>query len=804
MFRTLSFPGMLAVFFAFSAISSCGGGGGGASFIPYVGPATPALVTEANVQELALGSYTGWDTLETGVGASPLSDTSEAASGSPSERISIKFSNLDRVVGKIILSESGQFGTLSLDSVPIDDEVQGYCAGTYSMTGSVNDLSGRFNLTMTFDNFSDDCEVSIDGTIRATGVIDLYTLGILSMNMSFPNLTMAYGGQSLTFSGTWSIDNRTYPYTELLDVVIHDDLTDRTYWMDNYRFTITIESNGTASFEKNVVTGRYFDPDHGYVDVASELPLAKYYDDLYHFEGILVLAGENDTGAKFEIMSTAAYRVTCDADGDGDYDDLDTGIRHWPGANNPPVANAGSVAFPGLHCTITLDGSGSHDIDGDDIASYLWTLIAVPEGSRTALSNPSSVNPSFTPDVSGRYEAVLIVNDGIEDSVPDPGSSCSVGNDDRVCADVPESFGCPYAGMTIIGVGSNPEAVAVGDVNGDGRKEAVLATSRAVPDPENDYRIHVFLQGEDGTLQPAVKYPAGNGKSVDIGDLNGDGLEDVAVTVENGVGILYQGQAGHLAPIVTYPSNHSSSTNAWKLRVGDLNNDGRNDIAAIDWGTQSADVDIFHQNPDGTMEAPVSYSVLHGGYDDMEVGDINGDGLTDVVVMSGQGDAYDNIGVLYQNESGTFDSAVYYDLGGEEVTSGLALGDVNGDGRDDVVLTVADGPTVVVFYQNDSGTLNSAVSLTSYGHGGRVEVSDIDGDGREDIVDVQEGWERLEVIRQNADGTLAPYALFLYPYSGGADPHGLVSGDIDNNGIKDIVAAESSHGLVVIYDSVFQ
>ena len=68
--------------------------------------------------------------------------------------------------------------------------------------------------------------------------------------------------------------------------------------------------------------------------------------------------------------------------------------------------------------TITLDGSGSIDVDGDPL-TYHWAFLTTPATSSALLVNAAAVNPSFAIDVSGDYVVQLVVNDGVVDSVAD-------------------------------------------------------------------------------------------------------------------------------------------------------------------------------------------------------------------------------------------------------------------------------------------------------------------------------------------------------------------------------------------------
>jgi hypothetical protein len=86
--------------------------------------------------------------------------------------------------------------------------------------------------------------------------------------------------------------------------------------------------------------------------------------------------------------------------------------------NSPPVANAGLDQTPFVTDTVTLDGSGSIDVDGDSL-TFAWSFVSVPAGSAATLSDLFAVNPFFFVDKFGTYVVQLIVNDGTVDSAPD-------------------------------------------------------------------------------------------------------------------------------------------------------------------------------------------------------------------------------------------------------------------------------------------------------------------------------------------------------------------------------------------------
>ncbi len=86
--------------------------------------------------------------------------------------------------------------------------------------------------------------------------------------------------------------------------------------------------------------------------------------------------------------------------------------------NSKPVANAGPDQTVRMSATVTLDGSGSSDVDGDQL-SYAWAFTSVPTGSQAELQNVNQINPQFTVDKPGEYHVKLTVSDGQVESEAD-------------------------------------------------------------------------------------------------------------------------------------------------------------------------------------------------------------------------------------------------------------------------------------------------------------------------------------------------------------------------------------------------
>lgn len=339
-----------------------------------------------------------------------------------------------------------------------------------------------------------------------------------------------------------------------------------------------------------------------------------------------------------------------------------------------------------------------------------------------------------------------------------------------------------------------PEAVAVGDVNSDGLDDVVMSTYFSF-DPANDFKLVVYLQRPDGTLAEPVRYAnashyACKASSLAVADLDGDGRKDVAIGESGcGVEIFIQQADGTLAS-----GNWLPSTQSHRIRAVDVNVDGLADLVGT--GLDTAQVSVWYQ-VGGRISLPSLYPVENSGGGDLAVGDLNADGRPDIVTSSFAGDPSRSIGVLYQQPDGRYAAPVYVGVDAAWTARGVAIGDLNGDGRKDLAVTWggAAPAALSVFHQRGDGTLATMVTLASADYPGAVEVADLNRDGRLDVVVAHDGWSNVGVYLQGADGSLQGEQRYVGT-DGSGNLDGLAVGDLNGDGRPDIVQA----GLSVLYN----
>ncbi|MBW3557668.1 MAG: S8 family serine peptidase, partial [Actinobacteria bacterium] len=333
-------------------------------------------------------------------------------------------------------------------------------------------------------------------------------------------------------------------------------------------------------------------------------------------------------------------------------------------------------------------------------------------------------------------------------------------------------------------LGSPGESVAIGDVTGDGRADALLTTG-SYDDPDSALRLWVFAQRSDGWFDPPVSFPTGWGTQLGVatGDLDGDGKLDAAVANETGVLAFYQ-RSGQLTP----GTRILGAADARQVEIVDLDGDGRQELL-VATGT-----DLLLGRRSG---AGWSTTRLGDATVDIEVGDVTGDSRLDIVAAAGT-----QLRVHPQRADGTFAAPTSYLAGVEganDHATALAVGDLTGDGRADVAASTPFcwRPCLHIHPQTSAGTLGPPRSHQTLEGLEPIEAADVNRDGRMDLVGAHGGWDNVGVFLQTASGELTFDEYHDVPQSSHYRSSGLAVGDITGDGAPDVITANYTSGLVV-------
>jgi hypothetical protein len=299
-----------------------------------------------------------------------------------------------------------------------------------------------------------------------------------------------------------------------------------------------------------------------------------------------------------------------------------------------------------------------------------------------------------------------------------------------------------------------PSQLAVGDVNGDLKQDAVMGvTDISGPGPDSG-EVDIALGNGNDTFQiPVVKYPInstsgtlllGNfdSKATRTAKLDaivgGVASENPSSAITAGaIYILVNNGKGAFAPA----KQIASPLNPVSLAAGDLNKDGNLDLVISDAGNQigsplkSGAVEVLLGNGDGTFRAP---TILRPGpYPGaVAVADVNGDGKPDILVASPPNTSVFNDSLFFYkgNGNGTFESPVAIASGIFGLSS-LAVGDLNGDGTQDIIATACCGftPPVILLGKGD-GTFPQQQVLPVGNSGISVILADLTGDNKNDLL----------------------------------------------------------------------
>lgn len=800
----------MAIVMLMLLIAGCGGGSdnsakSGTVVDPapaFKGVTSQASVTETNAEELAMGAY-GGGSIAAAIGSVSKTADEEPVGAHNKRPVLLLAQALKQTVRRMDFPQKAVLQRKSVKTAGNQKTagrannyvINGDNGGTASYVLDINDTNGSFFGTITYQGFTSNGLI-VDGVTDVLGTFDVNRQQLSRLTLSFKTLSLKLGSSafSLTGSLSWGFNLTTSIETLSMNMVLMDVATSKTYWFNNYE--IATEYNVSTQTQTQTMTGRYYDHENGYVVFSTLTPLVTSYGYHWPTQGLLNFSAKQNTWLKMNFQpQSVAIEADCNGDGVSDWQ-VELTTDDTPSVNLPPVANAGTDQNVKQWSIVQLDGSASSDPNGDHL-SYYWSLNSWPANGYVSLSMSNSATPTFVASQPGTYIFSLSVYDGynvsqqdavtvvVEPVAPrDPSFVAKkwqygefgdyIGLAGLFVTDL-DNDGAPEIVATARFAGYGPNDVwyvvrqnALGtyeqvgrspiygtsitrllleDMNGDGKKEIVVALS--------DGTIHVY----DGSTLSEIRSLSVTAPLSDIAiaDLDHDGLKEIITS--NGIGVsVYGYDSGELKWSVTtgggsslavgnvddddaleivtttyggkgYVLNGLSGAIKWeyinsfgaKVLLEDLDGDGKKElIGAYSWYK----ITIF----DADIKSPSWEIATSQDISSLTVTDVDGDGIPEIIYGDGQWGKVHTVDVNTHKEKWSVTNP-------EHGISGIAIGDVDRNGKNEVIwgaggtssgpdfLYIADPESNTIKWQNIDFSGLSALSL-----------GDVDNDGEDDLV----------------------------------------------------------------------
>ncbi|MBC7381913.1 MAG: VCBS repeat-containing protein [Bacteroidia bacterium] len=337
--------------------------------------------------------------------------------------------------------------------------------------------------------------------------------------------------------------------------------------------------------------------------------------------------------------------------------------------------------------------------------------------------------------------------------------------------------------------GFNPYNTCIGDIDGDGKSDIVTANG------SYPYSLSISRNtSTNGNISFANKVEFTTGLVpfyVVTGDLNGDGKSDIVIanSASNNISVYKNSST---AGTISFSSitNYVTGTSPNSIIICDLDGDGKPDIAVTNYSAGTFSI-LKNTSIGGSISFAAKVDISTGANpSNIRCSDLDGDGKPDLVLGNQGGNTlsfYKNISIV-----GAISFASKTDLGAGTAAS-FALGDIDNDGKQDIASSLG-------VFKNTStlGAISFAsISLIS-GAGGNISLGDIDGDGKIDIVSSNEGSNSVSVLRNTSSTGTISFAIKA-EYITGESPNNNVNGDLNGDGMPEIVTANSTANSISIF-----
>jgi len=279
--------------------------------------------------------------------------------------------------------------------------------------------------------------------------------------------------------------------------------------------------------------------------------------------------------------------------------------------------------------------------------------------------------------------------------------------------------GGPYATPAL------PNALAIGDMNGDGRRDVVLGCGNA-----SSQEVSVLRGIGNGAFMASDNFAVGGTVSaVAVKDFDGDGKPDVAATVRsaNKLVVLTNNSVSPAVSFAPTQTSYGVSGEPSALLLADLNSDGRDDVVLSQYAMQQVGVLLASSTP-GSLITPIKTAAVGLRPIALAAAELTGDGRTDLVVANFDGNS---LSLLNGQNDGTFASVSTLSVG--EKPTAVATADMNQDGKLDLIVANSGRNQLWILLGRGDGSFDPAQKLNTDAQPWAMVVTNLDGDSKPDI-----------------------------------------------------------------------